>query len=73
MHLFLQLALRPNALRESPPRPPSTQGMAFERYDILRWYESEDTVFMLVDIKARVHGTGWSASASSCKIFVGSK
>ncbi len=34
------------------------QGMAFERYDILRWYESDDTVFLLVDIKARVHDTG---------------
>ncbi len=32
--------------------------MAFERYKILRWYESEDTVFLLVDIKALVHDTG---------------
>lgn len=36
----------------------SQAGMSFERYNIMRWYESGDTVFLLVDIKARVHDTG---------------
>ncbi|GAB4815812.1 hypothetical protein N2152v2_002858 [Parachlorella kessleri] len=53
-----QMHQRLQGPKASVPAAEPAVGMAFERYKILRWYESEDTVFLLVDIKALVHDTG---------------